>query len=144
MQLVRNMKKRSKNLPTDDILYLDVTQAIVIHEQMMNIGGGREGIRDFTLIHSAVERPKATFAGKSLYPTIYFQAAAMIQSLIMNHPFNDGNKRTGFFTMLRFLNINGIDCNVAQEEIIKFTIEIDTRKFTIEEISSWIEKHAKK
>lgn len=126
------------------IYYLAIDEVIAIHERMLLVGGGREGIRDFTLIHSAIERPKTTFAGKNLYPTIWLQAAAMIQSLIRNHPFNDGNKRTGYFTTLRFLNLNGYDLKVFNEGIINFTLSIDVERPNIEEISLWLKEHSKK
>jgi len=76
-----------------EIKYLEIDEVYNIHEKMLKVGGGRFGIRDFTLIHSAVERPKASFAGRMLYHDIWFQAAALIQSLIKNHPFEDGNGR---------------------------------------------------
>lgn len=126
------------------LYYVEIDEVIAIHERMLEIGGGREGIRDFTLIHSAIERPKATFAGKNLYPTIWLQAAAMIQSLIRNHPFNDGNKRTGYFSTLRFLYLNGYDLTVSDKDIIDFTLSIDVERPPIEEIAEWLQKYAKK
>ncbi|OGK14980.1 hypothetical protein A2774_01015 [Candidatus Roizmanbacteria bacterium RIFCSPHIGHO2_01_FULL_39_12c] len=111
---------------------------------MIRVGGGRTGVRDFTLIHSAVERPKASFAGKILYHSIWLQAAALIQSLIKNHPFEDGNKRTGFFSTLRFLNINGFDISTSKKEIVNFALEIDVKKLSINKISYWLNKHSKK
>ncbi len=126
------------------LYYVEIDEVIAIHERMLEIGGGREGIRDFTLIHSAIERPKATFAGKNLYPTIWLQVAAVIQSLIRNHPFNDGNKRTGYFSTLRFLNLNGYDLKVSDKDIIDFTLSIDVERPPIEEIAEWFQKYAKK
>ena len=124
--------------------YLEIDEVYNIHEKMLEVGGGRSGIRDFTLIHSAVERPKASFAGKVLYQNIWFQAAALIQSLIKNHPFKDGNKRTGFFSMLRFLNINGFDITATKKEIVRFALDIDVRKLSLNKISSWLKNHSKK
>ena len=123
--------------------YLDIGEVYLIHEKMIEVGGGRAGVSDYRLIHSAVERPKATFAGKPLYLTIWLQSAALIHSLIKNHPFSDGNKRTGFFSTLRFLNINGYDIKATKEEIVKFTLTIDTKRLSIEDISSWLESHSK-
>ena len=127
-----------------EIKYLEIDEVYNIHEKMLKVGGGRFGIRDFTLIHSAVERPKASFAGRMLYHDIWFQAAALIQSLIKNHPFEDGNKRTGFFSMLRFLNINGYDIKAAKKEIIRFALDIDVKKLSIKKISFWLKKHSRK
>lgn len=124
------------------IKYLDIVEVYLIHERMIKIGGGRSGIRDFALVHSAVERPKATFGGQSLYPDIWHQGAALIQSLIKNHPFNDGNKRTGFFSLMRFLEINGYQIKACRKEIIRFVLEIDIKKLSIRSTCFWIKKHA--
>ena len=126
------------------IHYLDIGEVIIIHEKMIEIGGGRRGIRDYRLLHSAVERPKATFAGKPLYPNIYLKAASLLHSLIKNHPFNDGNKRTGFFSTLRFLHINGYEITASHEEIIKFTLSVDTKNLSLEEIADWFKTHSRK
>lgn len=123
------------------IVYLEIDEVIVIHERMLEIAGGREGIRDFTLIHSAIERPKATFAGKDLYPGLWLKAAAIIQSLIRSHPFNDGNKRTGYFTTLRFLDLNGYDLVARKKQITDFTVKIDVDRPNIEDISFWLKRH---
>jgi len=127
-----------------EIKYLDISEVYEIHEKMLKVGGGRSGVRDFTLIHSATERPKASFAGKMLYQNIWFQAAALIQSLIKNHPFEDGNKRAGFFSTLRFLNINGWDIKADKDKNYKFVLQIDTNNLSLEQISLWLKKHAKK
>lgn len=127
-----------------EIKYLDIVEVYFIHEKMLEIGGGRSGIRDFTLIHSAVERPKASFGEKMLYSNVWFQAAALIQSLIKNHAFNDGNKRTGFFSTLRFLNINNYDIKATKQEIIEFTLKIDAENLNLETIAHWLKFHSKK
>jgi death-on-curing protein len=126
------------------ICYLDIAESYFIHDKMIEIGGGRKGIRDFTLFHSAVERPKATFGGKDLYGTIWLKAAALIQSIIKNHPFNDGNKRTGYFTALRFLNINNYEIRATKKEIINFTLSIDTKNLPLKKIAFWFQLHSKK
>lgn len=124
--------------------YLTLEEVIVIHDKMLEVGGGREGIRDFALLHSAIERPKATFAGKSLYPTIWLQAAALIHSLIKNHPFNDGNKRTAIFSAMRFLKKNGYELYISQKSLVKFTLAIDRKDLTLKETANWLKKHSKK
>ncbi len=127
-----------------ELNYLGIEEVYNIHLRMLKVGGGREGVRDFTLIHSAVERPKASFGGKLLYPDIWYQAAALIQSLIKNHPFEDGNKRTGFFSTLRFLNINGYNIKATKKEIVLFALDVDIKKLSLKQISSWLKKHSKK
>lgn len=134
----------SKNWHRNETIYIQIDDVIAIHEKMLIIGGGREGIGDFTLVHSAVERPKASFGGKLLYSTLWLQAAALIRSLIRNHPFNDGNKRTGYFSTMRFLYLNGYKLQAEKKEIVKFTISIDTKKLNLETISLWLKRHSYK
>ena len=122
--------------------YLDIGEVVIIHDLMIAVGGGRKGIADYRLIHSAVERPKATFAAKLLYPTIWLQSAALIQSLIKNHPFNDGNKRTGFFAATRFLKINGYQIIASQKRIVNFILHVDVKNLTLEEIGAWFRKYS--
>lgn len=136
------MKTRLKSLLADKTVYTGIDEVIAIHERMLEIGGGREGILDFTLIHSAVERPRATFAGKNLYPTIWLQAASLIQSLIRNHPFNDGNKRTGYFSTMRFLRSNGYELVATKRQIVYFTLSIDVKRPNIDTISLWLKSHS--
>ncbi|OGG22222.1 hypothetical protein A3D03_04705 [Candidatus Gottesmanbacteria bacterium RIFCSPHIGHO2_02_FULL_40_13] len=122
--------------------YVVIDEVFAIHERMLNIGGGRQGIRDFTLIHSAIERPKATFAQKDLYPSIWLKAAAIIQSLVRNHLFNDGNKRTALATTVRFLHINGYKIAASHKEIVDFTLNIQKKNFHFEDISTWLKKNS--
>ncbi|OGE18820.1 hypothetical protein A3E45_04500 [Candidatus Daviesbacteria bacterium RIFCSPHIGHO2_12_FULL_43_11] len=110
---------------------------------MLEVGGGREGIHDFSLLHSAVERPKAQFGGKYLYSSIWLMAAAMLHSLVKNHSFEDGNKRTAYFSTMRFLRKNGHLLKVGEKDIIKFVVNIDVGNTPLEEIASWLKKNSK-
>lgn len=126
------------------IKYLEIDEVYEIHEEMINIGGGRKGMRDFILLHSSLERPKVTFGGEELYPTIWDKAAALIYSLIKNHAFNDGNKRTGFFSTMRFLKINEYYLTVTTEEVVEFSLEIDIKNPSLNQIATWLKKHSRK
>lgn len=125
-------------------IYIDIEEVYQIHERMLEIGGGRTEVRDFTLLHSAVERPKATFGGHFLYTTLWLKAAALIQSLIKNHAFNDGNKRTGFFSTLRFLRLNSYTIVCSKKELIHFTLSIDISNISLEQIANWLKKNSKR
>lgn len=124
--------------------YLTIDEVYAIHQRMIKIGGGRSDVHDFTLLHSAVERPKATFGGHDLYPTIWEKAAALIHSLVKNHPFDDGNKRTAYFSTKRFLYINGYILNATKIDVIKFTVSIDVKNLSKEKISRWLSSHCVK
>jgi len=89
------------------VKYLTSQQVLYIHDQMIKRFGGSMGIRDIGLLESAVGRPLASFDGKDLYLDIFYKSAALLQSLLKNHPFVDGNKRTALSSAGLFLRING-------------------------------------
>lgn len=124
--------------------FLEIDEVLAIHDAMLRVGGGRAGIHDFTLLHSAVERPKAHFGGNYLYGSLWLMAAALMHSLVKNHPFEDGNKRTAFFSTLRFLRKNGYDFTARRVEIVGFMVGVDVQNTSLEEIGLWLKKHAKK
>ncbi|KKQ98191.1 MAG: Death-on-curing family protein [Candidatus Woesebacteria bacterium GW2011_GWB1_39_12] len=124
--------------------YVDIGQVYLIHQLIIKRAGAKAGIRDFTLLHSAVERPKATFQGKDLYPDIFSKAAALLQSLCLNHPFTDGNKRTAWTATHKFLWDNGYHLRSKKEEATKFVIWVDNSKPELPKISSWLKKHSEK
>jgi death-on-curing protein len=123
------------------VRYLTPQNVIQIHHEIIDETGGLHGIRDVGLVESAVERPKAAFGGKDLYPNIFSKAAAITHSLLLNHPFIDGNKRTAAVAMIEFLQINNKDLKAEQKEIVDFALWIENKKPTIEQIANWIKKH---
>lgn len=104
----------------------------------------KAGIRDFTLLHSAVERSKATFQGKDLYPTVFDKGGALLQSLCLNHAFTDGNKRTAWTATHKFLWDNGYYLKSDRKEAADFMVWVDNSKPELPKISSWLKKHSRK
>jgi death on curing protein len=123
------------------ILLEDILQ---VHEYSINKFGGGTGVRDFGSLDSAIARPFQTFGGQDLYPTIYEKAAALGESLIINHPFVDGNKRTGFLAMTALVEDNNFILKSTQEEAYNFTIDISTGKIKFEEIVEWLKNNTEK
>lgn len=121
---------------------LSIEQVIYIHEQIILEAGGRQGVRDFTLLHSVLERCKATYGGEDLYPTLFDKGAALLHSLVMNHAFVDGNKRTAFAIMVRFLNANGYHITATQQEIVRFCISVDNDGVRGTQIVAWLKEFA--
>ena len=119
-------------------------QIIAIHFDQIENYGGSHGVRDITLLESAVFRPQSSFGGNELYPTLFDKAAALCHSLIKNHPFMDGNKRTGMFSAIFFLDINGYGLFVSQKELVKTALNIAGNKLTMEQIADWLKKNSKK
>ena len=86
--------------------YLAPHEVIELHRLVLADSGGMPGIRDMGAVDSAVAQPRMTFGGQELYPTVVEKAAALAFSLVRNHPFIDGNKRTGHAAMETFLVLN--------------------------------------
>ena len=121
--------------------YVDIGQVYIIHQLIIKRAGTKAGVRDFALLHSAVERPKATYSGQDLYKTIFDKAAALLQSLCLNHPFTDGNKRTAWATTHKFLWDNSYYLKVKRSEAADFMVFVDNQKPELPKISLWLKKH---
>jgi death on curing protein len=87
--------------------FLDVEDVLGIHALQIERFGGSEGVRDLGLLDSAVAQPRAAFGGQFLHQDPFAMAAAYLFHVVMNHPFVDGNKRTGLMAALVFLDLNG-------------------------------------
>lgn len=124
--------------------YVSIDEVYAIHLALIKQAGTKASVRDFALLHSAVERPKATYGGEDLYPTVFLKAAALLHSLAENHPFTDGNKRTAWLTTKRFLNLNGYHLKAARMEAADFMVAVDNEKLPLNQIHSWLKKHSKK
>ncbi|MBL7081318.1 MAG: type II toxin-antitoxin system death-on-curing family toxin [Candidatus Omnitrophica bacterium] len=124
--------------------YLNINQVLAIHNEMIEQIGGSKGIRDIGLLESAVARPQATFGGEDLYPDIFSKTAALGHSLVCNHSFVDGNKRTGYMAMRLFLNINRYEIKASVEEKYKFVIEITKKIRKEKSIAEWLKEHSQK
>lgn len=124
--------------------YLNIHQVLAIHTEVIEQTGGSGGIRDTGLIESAVARPRASFGGKDLYPDVFSKAAVLGHSLIRNHPFVDGNKRTGYMAIRLFLNINGYDIKASEDEKYKLVIEIAEKVRDEKSIAEWLKKQSRR
>jgi death on curing protein len=114
-----------------------------IHNKLIDEFGGSMGVRDKTLLESALSRPFATFDGEDLYPTAVDKAAAIFESLIINHPFTDGNKRIAYVMMELLLRLGGLHLPVAEDEKYKFVISASTGETRFDEIKLWLEANTK-
>jgi death on curing protein len=120
---------------------ISIKEVEEIHKILIETFGGSHGVRDLAALDSALARPFQTFDNKELHPTAIFKAASLIESILINHPFIDGNKRTGY-VLMRILLINeGLDINATQEEKYQFVIEIASGKIKYEEIIGWLNIH---
>lgn len=121
---------------------VDICEVYEIHQAIIKRSGTKASIRDFTLLHSAVERPEATFQGRDLYPTVFLKAAALLESLCLNHAFTDGNKRTAWLAAKRLLELNGYHLRAGAKEGADFMVYIDNQKPSLVLIYRWLKKHS--
>ena len=126
------------------IRYLNLDDLLEIHGRVLEATGGAEGVRDIGLLDSALARPQAAFSGLDLYPTISEKAAALLHSLIKNHPFVDANKRTAFTAMDLFLRINGFRLTGSEDEKYTFVMAVADGSLLFPNIAPWIGNHIKK
>lgn len=116
---------------------------LAVHQYSIDKYGGGKGIRETGSLESAIARPFQTFGGEDLYPSIFEKAAALAESLIVNHPFVDGNKRTGFLAMTTFLQEEGFLLVANQDDAYTFTIHISTGNLKFEQIVEWLKQNTK-
>ncbi len=116
-------------------------EVLLIHTKVIKVHGGGNGVRDMGGLESAIARPFQTYGGEYLYTSSFERAAAIGESIIMNHPFVDGNKRTGYVLMETTLRLEAIKINAADEELYSFIINISTGIIHFEEIVSWLKEN---
>jgi death-on-curing protein len=122
--------------------YLTVEQVLFLHARLIEETGGSHGVRDVALLESAVARPQATFDGVDLYPDLFYKAAALMDSLIRNHPFIDGNKRTGIAAAALFLRQNGRYLTATNSELEAFTLYVTESRPDVSEIAAWLKTYS--
>ena len=123
--------------------YLETDEIILIHERILDQSGGAGGIRDYGLLDSAVARPHAAFGGREAYPNLFAKAAALGHSLVLNHPFVDGNKRTAWEAMHTFIEENGYSLLATTDAIVELVLGIEDKTLGLEAIAAWLKAHAK-
>ena len=121
--------------------YLTVNEVLELHRLALEQSGGADGVREQNGLESALAQPMMTFAGQDLYPTLVEKAVALCFSLVMNHPFIDGNKRTGHFAMETFLVLNGQEIEAAVDEQERVVLRIAAGEMEREEFTKWLAAH---
>ena len=114
---------------------MDIAEVEKIHEILIEKFGGGNGVRDIALLESALHRPYATFEQTELYPEPIDKAAAILESILINHSFVDGNKRTGYVLA------NNCDIKASQSDKYDFVIAVSKGEMRFDGIRSWLAQH---
>ena len=121
--------------------FLKWTEVMDINNYQIKHFGGEYGLRDKALLESALGGIQLTFGGQYLYPTIYHQATAYLYHIVKNHPFVDGNKRTGAMTAVVFLELNGYHFNAPPDVFANLVYRTSAENFEKNEILEFFKKY---
>ena len=125
------------------IRYLTHDEVMRLHHRILEQSGGTAGIRDLGAFESALAQPAMTFGGEDLYPRLVDKAAALGFSLVMNHPFVDGNKRTGHAAMEIFLIMNGLEIVATVDEQEEAIVSLAAGALNREDFTKWLESRVR-
>jgi death-on-curing protein len=124
-------------------VYLALEQVLELHRLEMRRFGGAAGLRDRGSLEAALARPQMTFAGEDLYPDVESKAAALMHSLVMSHPFVDGNKRTGAAVAELFLNLNGVELETDDDDLVAITLAVARGEVNAEALAIWLRQRSR-
>ncbi len=125
--------------------FLNLQDIELLHIQIIDASGGSQGARDRGRVESALANMQQEVFGEALYSTVFEKAAVLSRGIIADHPFIDGNKRTGIMAALLFLNYNGYDtAGLADKELEDFAVQIAVEHLDIPVIAAWLKAHSKK
>ena len=119
-------------------MIFEIDEVLAIHHILIEEFGGTSGIRDQGLLEAPLNRPMLTFDGNELYPTPEEKAAAILESIVINHPFFDGNKRLGYVLMRLILLESEINIRASQEDKYLLVIQVAKGALKFEGIIHWI------
>jgi len=120
---------------------IEIEEALSIHKILIGSFGGADGIRDNSSLSSALQRPFQTFDGEFFNKSVLEKAAALVESILINHPFIDGNKRTGYVLLRLFFLRNQMDISASEEQKYDFIISIASGEIRFEGIVVWLQKN---
>ena len=119
------------------IVTLSATQLVALHGELMKAFGGRRGLRDRAALEAAAARPGMTFDGEDLYPDLAAKAAALMHSLVLNHPFVDGNKRVGAAAAELVVEVNGYRLRADDPDLERIAFSTAKGELSAEALAIW-------
>ncbi|QRK08586.1 type II toxin-antitoxin system death-on-curing family toxin [Archangium violaceum] len=130
-------------MSSDEPEFLDVEDVIEIHATQLEVYGGAAGLRDRGLLESAVAQPQASLGGEFAHGGLFEMAAAYLFHIVSNHPFVDGNKRTGVLAAVVFLDVNGISIDHPSEALYELTMGVAEGRIEKAAVAVELERIAK-
>lgn len=124
--------------------HLDAEEILFLHFQLIEFTGGSHGVLHLGTLQSALHRSQARFGGKELIPDLFDKAAALMDALVNNHPFIDGNKRVGIAAAALFLKRNGHALNCTNPKIVDITLAVAQGDLKTAKIAAWFRRHTVK
>lgn len=121
--------------------FLTLDEVLAIHADQIERYGGMAAIRDMGLLLSAINMPRASFGGSYLHTDLFEMAAAYLFHIVQNHPFVDGNKRTGTVAGIVFLALNGIEVTATNEDLHALVLEVATGTAGKARIAAFLRDH---
>jgi death-on-curing protein len=125
-------------------VYLSLEQVLDLHRLQVRRFGGAAGLRDRGALEAAVARPRMTFGGEDLYPDVEAKAAALLHSLVMNHPFVDGNKRAGAHAGVLLLLSNDVEPTFGPAELVDVTLAVARGEVSAEALAIWLRQRSRR
>jgi death-on-curing protein len=122
--------------------FLDLDRVLRTHHSLIESYGGAEGVRDVGLLHSALAMPQASFGGAFLHKDLFEMAAAYLYHIVQNHPFLDGNKRTGAAAAIIFLALNDIELEADEDGLVQLTLAVAQGKAGKQQIAAFFRQIA--
>ena len=123
-------------------LFLDIERVLRTHLSLIEAYAGEPGVRDIGLLLSAIATPQASFGGDLLHKDLFEMAAAYLFHIVQNHPFMDGNKRTGAAAAVIFLDMNGVEIDADEEGLVDLTLRVATGSAGKQEIAEFFRRLA--
>ncbi len=120
-----------------ELIFLDLDRVLRLHQALIERYGGEPGVRDTGLLESAIAQPQAGFGGEYLHEDVYMMAADYMFHIVQNHPFYDGNKRTGSACAIVFLAVNDIEIENDEDGLVELTLSVATGRANKEQIAEW-------
>ena len=125
------------------VVFLMLDELLALHADQIEQYGGHLGVRDVSLLESALGAPAAAFGGGYLHEGLHEMAAAYLFHLVKNHPFVDGNKRTGLMAMLVFLGLNGLRLEAEERELTDLVVRVASGDAGKAEIAVFVKGHVR-